>query len=316
MITHIILSLLVQGSSRPNAGSVQDLLVVESGFLSASVVSARALMSTGELTTSLRTEGYALVRTDDLTILFSQTLWQDDTMKRVLANYDLVSKAIRPDGSLDLSKDSDLIEIAQSVANGVGLSVSPDTPAKANVQRTYDCQVGGRTISLKCDSMPYAATRALAGQPLPPLGENSGRKPRARPALYFAPHDSCSFYAYGPLGHERDRQRKAYKTAWTHLCAHFNQFRERQKPLATALNNKICGFNVGDYYGMSTSMLPASVQAALQSQIASQFGNLGFGSREDAVAWLHQATLTGSSGNAYVMFPGSGSNSIFGVGIP
>jgi hypothetical protein len=67
------------------------------------------------------------------------------------------------------------------------------------------------------------------------------------------------------------------------------------------LNDKLGGFAVRDCYGKGLGALPTDVQQQLLGQIGFDYQRLGFASSGEARAWLSQATLASSNGNAILL---------------
>ncbi|MHB8635255.1 MAG: hypothetical protein ACYC96_02150 [Fimbriimonadaceae bacterium] len=296
-------------------GTATGVLVMQASRATPAVTAKRSSLTLSELESSLRKNKYSEVAHGSALFFFSPRVWQQKRMERVLAQYTLLSKATRPDGTVDLSKDADLLAYAQESAGDFGDVVTAKDAAQLSVQRTYTFQVGGRSVDLPWSSLSEKDSLRTSGKALAKFDRNVEKAPPTSTLLLRAT-DHFAFYAYGVLAESRTAQRRGYKEAISTLQSHLAKFYAARDPMAAALIKRICGFDVSRCYGESIGGLPPAVQSALTAQISSEYEQLGFASRQDAMSWLQLATLTTSRGTAFLELPKTSAGSTLGIAVP
>src|SRR5665213_2280404 len=124
-------------SSAFTRSAAASLLVVEKAPLRSQETKVRAALSPDELSLKLLSDGYSMLKVGSADIYFSRDVWQQEAMDRVLKQYSTLQAASQSDGSVDLSKDADLLAFCQSIAATSGCSVDEKTAVQLNAQMQY-----------------------------------------------------------------------------------------------------------------------------------------------------------------------------------
>src|ERR1700722_9784110 len=144
------------------ARATHNFVVVEGVPPSAITIEARSKMDDTELAAGLLKAGYVGVNVAGTTICFSELVWQQKAMDRLLRLYkELVNSS--QVGVVSYGTGPDLLAAAQDLASRFGYDVDQSASGQLNVNRSYTCELNGKVVQLSGSTKqpPYDPSRAL-----------------------------------------------------------------------------------------------------------------------------------------------------------
>lgn len=275
----------------------------------------RRNLSLSELDRQLVANGYVRVDGQPVAYYFPKTLWQQETMDRVVANYDQINSALRPDHTIDLSKDPDLQDLVLGRMSGMGLRPDDGTQFGIVVQRTLTLQAGDKSMNFDVPGNG-APQKISQGRPSIPLGATDARDKGRKSPLDLTFPGSEVFYAYGEIAGDRSRMAKAYEYATGLLGGHWSRFWSRRRAKAQKLLNDVSGFDPTAFMGMTYDLLPQSLKSEMLTWATGPNGPIAGMSPSAGQAWLSQFSLSGSAARADLVFPSSTPNHMIEFSLP
>ncbi|MHB8635203.1 MAG: hypothetical protein ACYC96_01885 [Fimbriimonadaceae bacterium] len=282
-------------------------LVIEARQLTAAVVSERAASTSEVREAGLVAGGYTRIDFRGVAYFFSDDLWRKRWAAKMANSLDELKRSLGQSNTLNLTQATPISALVKQLVADTGYQLASGDAGRAVVDRTCTLVLGDRSLQIHFQSQRGSPWNVNSMPRLAPVDKvNRERYAGKRPLTSGISAGGLSFAAYGPLSRDRVATVAAYENACALLKSRDMEIDGRLMPKRQALVDRISGYHIRDYYGVSFQAMPPDLQRDIMSGF--NYQAIGLSSASDAKAWLSSAILNGSSASLGISVPGPSGN--------
>ncbi len=240
----------------------------------------------------LKELGFVLVKRGKDSFLIAPSIWQQSEMDRMLGVYKGIEADLRDDKTLDLSHDPNLRDFIQASFGADGSEIGSDTTVSVGTHRSYELAVGDKNISVHGGNVSKYPNSELRKHPVAHHDQPLSSKVPAGGYRPMWPYQYVTLGFHGIVSDGR-RRMEMFSSGLQLIREHFDSFDQARKAARGRLGSLVGG-DPSKIIGQGYAGLPQDLQDDLRNELTNNFGNYGFASAADAMAFLNGSTLAGT----------------------